>query len=68
MLHILALQSADPNCYVLAEREISDYLQSPGASLEELIEAVDRKVRASRVCIEFWTAILEFVRGRPDEP
>ncbi len=69
VLHILALQSADPNCYVLAEREISDYLQTPGASPEELGEAIERKAGASRVCVEFWTAIKEFVsRGRLDEP
>jgi hypothetical protein len=68
VLHILALQSADPNSYLLAEREISGYLQSPGASLEKLNEAIDRKAEASRVHIEFWTTMQDFVsRGRPDE-
>jgi hypothetical protein len=52
----------------LAEREISGYLQSPGASLEKLNEAIDRKAEASRVHIEFWTTMQKFVsRGRADE-
>ena len=68
VLHTLALQSADPNSYVLVEREISGYLQSPGASLEKLNEAIDRKVEASRLLLEFWTTMREFVsRKRPDE-
>jgi hypothetical protein len=67
VLHILALQSADPNCYVLAQRD--GYLQSPGASLVKLNEAIDRKVETSRIYIEFWTTMQEFVsRGRPNEP
>jgi hypothetical protein len=61
VLHILALQSADPSCYALAEREISGYLQSPGASLERLNEAIDRK---AETCTEFWKAMQEFV-SRP---
>lgn len=68
VLHVLALQSSDPNCYVLAEREIGGYLQSPGASLEKLNEAIDREAETSRHYIEFWTTMQEFVsRGRPDE-
>ena len=69
VLQILALQSADPNSYLLAEREISGYLQSPDASLEKLNEAIDRKAEASRVHNEFWTKMQEFVsRERPSEP
>jgi hypothetical protein len=69
VLRILALKSADPNSYLLAEREFSGYLQGPGASPEELNEAIDRKAEASRVHVEFWTTMKEFVsRGRPDGP
>jgi hypothetical protein len=69
VLNILSLQSDDPNCYVSAERQISRYLQSPGASLEKLSEAIDRKAETSRVYIRFWTTMHEFVsRGRPGEP
>jgi hypothetical protein len=69
VLHILALQSADPNSYLLAEREMGAYLKSPGASLEKLNEAIDRKAETSRVHIQFWTTMQEFVsRGQPNEP
>jgi hypothetical protein len=57
VLNILSLQSEDPNSYVSAERQISGYLQSPGASLEKLSEAIDRKAETSRVYIRFWTTM-----------
>jgi len=69
VLHILAQQSADANSYVLAEREIGEYLKGPGASLEKLNEEIDRKAGTGRVCTEFWTAMQEFVsRAQLDEP
>ncbi len=64
VLHALALQSTNPNCYVLAEQEISRYLQSPEGSLEKLNEAVDKQAEVSRHRVEFWTTMQEFL-SRP---
>ena len=61
VLNILALQSADPNSFVLAEREMSEYLKSPGASLEKLNEEIDRKAETTRICTEFWKSMQEFL-------
>jgi hypothetical protein len=36
VLRALALQSADPNCIVLGEQEITQYLQGSKASLQKL--------------------------------
>jgi hypothetical protein len=60
-LHALSVQSADPNSYELAEREIRQYLQSPEASLQNLRESIDREAETSQVDITFWTTMQEFV-------
>jgi hypothetical protein len=61
VLRALALQSADPNCIVLGEQEITQYLQSPKASLQKLREAVDREAKTSQQYATFWTTLQEFV-------
>ena len=67
-LRALALQSANPNYYPLAEKEISQYLQSSGASLQRLREAIDREAETSLEYVTFWTTMQEFVsRPRADE-
>jgi hypothetical protein len=61
----LAQQSANPNCYLLAEREIREYLESPKASLQELRCAM---AETSQHYLTFWTTMQEFVSTlRPDE-
>jgi hypothetical protein len=68
VLNILALQSADQSRYVLAERAISEYLKSPGASLHKLNEEIDRKAETTRIGVAFWTTMQDFVsRTRSDE-
>jgi hypothetical protein len=64
-LRALAPQSADPDCYLLAERSIAEYLQSPGASLQKLSGAIDRDVEISKTDISFWTTMQEFVSTLP---
>jgi hypothetical protein len=64
-LRALAPQSADPKCYLLAERSIAEYLRSPGASLENLSGAINRAAETSETDITFWTAIQEFVSTLP---
>ena len=61
VLRALALQSADPNCIVLGEREIAQYLQSPQASLPKLRKAIDREAETFQQYATFWTTMQEFV-------
>lgn len=68
VLRALAQQSANPNCYVLAEQEIGEYLKSPRASLQELSSAIDHEAETSQHDIPFWTTMQEFVSTlRPNE-
>jgi len=68
VLRALSLQSADPNWYSLAEREIVHYLSGSGASLQNLQDAIDREAEASDNYVTFWTTLQEFVSTvRPDE-
>ena len=60
-LRALAIQSADPNWYLLAEREITQYLQSPEASPQKLREAIDREAETSQDYVTFWTTMQELV-------
>ena len=53
-LRALAIQSADPNWYLLAEREITQYLQSSEASPQKLREAIDREAETSQDYVTFW--------------
>jgi len=66
-LRALAQQSSDPNCYLLAEQRIAEYLQNPGAALEKLSGAIDHEAETSQHYIAFWTTMQEFVSTlRPD--
>ena len=66
-LRALSLQSADPNWYLLAEREITQYLQNPEASLQKLSEAIDHEAEISEEYVTFWTTMQELVSDlRPD--
>ena len=60
-LRTLAQQSANPNCYLLAEQEIGEYLKSLRASLQELSSAIDHEAETSQHYIPFWTTMQEFV-------
>jgi len=59
-LRALSIQSADPNWYPLAEREIVRYLSGADASLQKLREAIDREAEASQHYVTFWTTMQEF--------
>jgi hypothetical protein len=66
-LRALAIQSADPNWYLLAEREITQYLQSSEASPQKLREAIDREATTSQD-YTFWTTMQELVSDlQPDD-
>ena len=60
-LRAVSLQSANPNWYPLAEREIVQYLNGPDASLQKLQEAIDREAEASQHYVTFWATMQEFV-------
>ena len=61
-------QSADPNWYLLAEREITQYLQSSEASPQKLREAIDREAETSQDYVTFWTTMQELVSDlQPDD-
>ena len=67
-LRALAIQSADPNWYLLAEREITQYLQSSEASPQKLREALDREAETSQDYVTFWTTMQELVSDlQPDD-
>jgi hypothetical protein len=61
VLRALALQSADPNCIVLGEQEITQYLQGSKASLQKLRAAIDREAGTSQQYATFWTTMQKFV-------
>ena len=67
-LRALAIQSADPYWYLLAEREITQYLQSSEASRQKLREAIDREAETSQDYVTFWTTMQELVSDlQPDD-
>jgi hypothetical protein len=67
-LRALAVQSADLNWYLLAEREITQYLQSSEALPQELREAIDREAETSQDYVTFWTTMQELVGDlQPDD-
>ena len=67
-LRALAVQSADLNWYLLAEREITQYLQSSEALPQELREAIDREAETSQDYVTFWTTMQELVSDlQPDD-
>jgi len=52
-LRAISLQSADPNWYPLAEREIVRYLSSADGSLQKLQEAIDHEAEATQNYVTF---------------
>jgi hypothetical protein len=63
VLRVLAPQSiSSANWLVLAEREVTRYLEGPDASLQNLKLAIDREAEASPRYATFWTTVQEFVR------
>jgi hypothetical protein len=68
VLRALASQSTNPNYYLPAEKVIAEYLQSPGASREKLIDAIDHEPASSRQYGMFWTTMQEFISRGPDHP
>jgi hypothetical protein len=67
-LRALAFQSADPNWYSLAEREVTQYLTSSNASPQKLREAIDREAEAPTDYVTFWTTMQELVSDVSPEP
>jgi hypothetical protein len=62
VLRALAEQSSDPNCYLLAEQQIAEYLQNPGASLEKLSGAIDHEAETwLNLIVEVAKALSVFV-------
>jgi hypothetical protein len=65
VLRALAIRSPDTNWYGLADREIAKYLQSPGASLQNLEEALGREAETSEDNVTFWKAMQELTSKMP---
>jgi hypothetical protein len=61
VLRALARQSSDQNVYILAEQHIGRYLQSPGAMLGNLEEAIAGEARAAQNDVQFWKTMQEFL-------
>ena len=64
-LRRLAKETEDPSCVVLAEREISDYLQNEidalRAALERLGRAIDEEARKGQG--EDWSLMVGYVQS-----
>jgi hypothetical protein len=64
-LRRLAKETEDPNCVVLAEREIHDYLQNEidalRAALERLGKAIDEEARKGQG--EDWSLMVGYVQS-----
>jgi hypothetical protein len=63
-LRALALESNEPSSYPFAENAVTQYLKTPGASLQKIREAIDHEAENSQEHVEFWTAMQEYV-SRP---
>jgi hypothetical protein len=64
-LRALALQSNEPSSYPFAENAVTQYLKTPGASLQKLREFIDHEAEYSQQqYVEFWTRMQEYV-SRP---
>ena len=65
VLRRLAKETEDPNCVVLAEREIHDYLQNEidalRAALERLGKAIDEEARKGQG--EDWSLMVGYVQS-----
>jgi hypothetical protein len=63
-LQALALQSNEPSSYPFAENAVTQYLKTPGASLQKLREAIDHEAEnCQQQYVEFWTKMQEYVSG-----
>jgi hypothetical protein len=57
----------DPNCVVLCELRIREYLKGPTASLQRLGSAIDEEMKACRGDNRFWIKMQKLVRGLSGE-
>jgi hypothetical protein len=66
-LRFFAKQPNDPNCILLGELRLREYLNSPTASLQALRSAVDEEVQATQGDNRFWIKMQKFIRSQSGE-
>ena len=66
-LRFFAKRPNDPNCVVLGELRIREYLKSPTASLQRLSGAIDEEVQACHGDNRFWIKMQNLVRSQSEE-
>jgi hypothetical protein len=66
-LRFLAKRPNDPNCVLLGELRIREYLKSPTASLQRLSGAIDEEVQACQGDNRFWIKMQKLVRSQSEE-
>ena len=62
-LRFFAQRPNDPNCVVLGELRIRDYLKSPTASLQRVRSAIDEEIKACQGDNRFWIKMQKLVHS-----
>jgi hypothetical protein len=65
VLRAMAMRSPGTNWYGLADREIANYLQGSGASMQNLHEAIGLEAETSEDNVTFWTMMHELASKLP---
>jgi hypothetical protein len=63
-LRFFAIKPNDPNCVILGELRIREYLKSPTASPQRLSSAIDEQVQATQGDNRFWTKMQKLIRSQ----
>jgi hypothetical protein len=66
-LRFFAKRPNDPNCVVLCELRIREYLKGPTASLQRLSCAIDEEVQACQSDNRFWIKMQKIVRSLSED-
>jgi len=66
-LRFFAKKPNDPNCVVLGELRIREYLKAPTASLQRLSSAMDDEVQACQGANRFWIKMQKILRSQSED-
>jgi hypothetical protein len=66
-LRFFAKKPNDPNCVVLGELRIREFLKGPTASLQRLSSAIDEEVQTCKGANRFWIKMQKIVRSQSED-
>jgi hypothetical protein len=66
-LRFFAIKPDDPNCVILGELRMREYLKGATASLQRLSSAIDKEVRATQGDNSFWIKMQKLIRSQAEE-